>query len=171
MDDQRLWNLGTLRLKGLLAAFTPGTGLALTILLASYRRTKEALASVVAEVDAAYVCRECEGQCCLNGKYRINVFDALGLIAAQIQDSVDFSQKPACPYGADEGCNMEPGLRPADCVLFVCDAIDQKLSPQMRSILAEQEEVLRGCILEASVLTGEQLGTPLLLWAEKAAIN
>lgn len=170
MDDWQLWDLGTVRLKGLLADLQVGTGLTLTQLMTRYREAKEAIAAVVAEVDAASVCRECGGQCCLNGKYRINVFDVLARIAAQIPTSADFSQKPVCPYGTDAGCTMEPGLRPADCVLFICDAIDQKLSPQVRLILAAQEQVLRECILKASSLAGEQMGTPLLLWAGKSCV-
>jgi hypothetical protein len=170
VDDRQLWNLGTVRLKGLLADLPGGTGLLLTQLLARYRRAKEAFAAVVAAVDAASVCRECGGQCCLNGKYRINVIDTLARITAEIQTPADFSQKPVCPYGTDAGCTMEPGLRPVDCVLFICDAIDRKLSPQGRLLLAAQEQVLRECVIEASRLTGEQMGTPLLLWAEKSGI-
>ena len=167
MDDRQLWNLGTVRLKGLLADLSGGTGLTLTKLLTRYRKAKETLAAVVAEVDAACVCRECGGQCCLNGKYRINVLDALARIAAKIPTSADFFQKPSCPYGSDGGCAMEPGLRPADCISFICDAIDQKLSPQARLILAAEERDLRECIGVASSLTGEPMGTPLLLWAGK----
>ncbi len=168
MDDQQLWNLGTVRLKGVLADSPAGTGPALSTLLTCYRQTKEALAAVLAEVDAASVCRDCGGQCCLNGKYRINVFDYLARLAEEIPTSADFTQKPVCPYGTDAGCTMEPGLRPADCVLFVCDAIDQKLSLQARLIVAERERDLRESIHAASILTGEQLGTPLLLWAGKS---
>ncbi len=167
MDDLPLWNHGSVRLKGLLAGLSGENGLALTKLLARYRQTKEQLASLVADVDAASVCSRCGGQCCQNGKYRINALDTLAHIAAQISTVVDFSQKPVCPYGTVAGCTMEPGLRPADCVLFICDAIERKLSLQKRLVLAEQEDVLRGCIFEASLLTGEPLGTPLLLWAEK----
>lgn len=165
MDDQQLWNIGNVRLKGLLADLSAGTMLTLTNLLTRYRKAKEALAAVVVEVDAAYDCRECGGKCCLNGKYRINVLDTLARIAAEIPTSVDFSQKPVCPYGTNDGCSMEPGLRPADCVLFICDAIDHKLSTQARLILIAQEHLLRECIQKASFLTGEQLKTPLLLWA------
>jgi hypothetical protein len=167
VDDQQVWDLGTVHLKCLLAGLSAATMLELTSLLSRYRKAKETLAAVVAEVDAAYVCRECAGQCCQNGKYRINVFDALACIAAEIPTAADFSQKPLCPYGTDAGCTMEPGLRPADCILFVCDAIERKLSPQSRLVLAAEERGLRECIQEASRLTGEQLGNPLLLWAEK----
>jgi hypothetical protein len=168
VDDQQLWNLGTVRLKGLLADIPVGTGLTLSKLLTCYRLTKEALAAVIAEVDAASVCRDCGGQCCLNGKYRINSFDYLARLAEEIPTSADFTQKPVCPYGTDAGCTMEPGLRPADCVLFICDAIDRKLSLQARLIITEREQDLRESIHAASDLTGEQLGTPLLLWAGKS---
>ena len=170
MDDQQLLDIGILRLKVLFADLPVETGLLLTAQLARYRQRKEAYAAVVATVDASSVCRECEGQCCLNGKYRISVFDTLARIAAEFSTPADFSQKPLCPYGTDAGCTMEPGFRPADCVLFICDAIEQKLSSEARLSLAAQELDLRECIHAASRLTGELLGTPLLLWAAKTEI-
>lgn len=167
MDDQQLWNLGNVRLKELLANLSGEALLELSRLLIRYRQAKEALAAVVEEVDAACICHECKGQCCLNGKYRINVFDTIARVAEQLPTSADFSQKPVCPYGTDAGCSMEPGWRPADCVLFICTAIDQMLSPQARLMLSAGEQDLRECLRQASHLTGEQLGIPLLLWAER----
>jgi hypothetical protein len=167
VEDLRMWNLGIERLTGLLADFSAGNRQSLLELLTRYRKTKETFAEVVAEAGAASDCRDCGGQCCLNGKYRVNVFDALARIAAQVPTSADFSQKPVCPYGTDAGCTMDPGLRPADCVLFICETIDRKLPPQAGLILAVQEQALRECLLEASVLTGEPVTTPLLLWAGK----
>jgi hypothetical protein len=63
---------------------------------------------------------------------------------------------------------MDSGMRPADCVLFICDLLDSKLSPQARLLLVEQEQALRQCIFTASLLAGEPLGEPLLLWAENS---
>ncbi|MHB8057625.1 MAG: hypothetical protein ACYDHC_06995 [Desulfuromonadaceae bacterium] len=167
MDDQQLWILGDVRLKALIAALSTEARVELTDLLAGYRKAKEFLAAVVADVDAASACRECGGQCCENGKYRMSVFDALARIGANTPTSADFYQKPVCPYGTEGGCTMEAGLRPADCVLFICDAIDRKLSPQARTVLATQEQRLRECIQRASGMTGERMATPLLIWAEK----
>lgn len=61
VDDQQVWNIGAVRLKGLLADLSVGTMSTLTQLLIRYRKAKEALAAVVADVDAASVCRECGG--------------------------------------------------------------------------------------------------------------
>jgi len=167
VDDQQVWNLGFIRLKALYSGLAPETAHGVAALLDRYCQTKEALAAVIADIDAASVCRHCGGQCCLNGKYRVNVLDSLALISRQIMPPVNFLQKPVCPYGDQDGCSMTPGLRPADCILFVCDALDEKLTPHSRMMLATGEQQLRECIEQASRLAGEELKTPLLLWAEK----
>jgi hypothetical protein len=167
VDDQQLWNLGVLHLKALHSDFTPGREQEMADLLVRYRQTKESLAAAVAETDASGICCKCGGECCLNGKYRLNVFDTLAHIAAKFPVPVNFSQKPICPYGSHAGCSMEPGLRPADCITFICDAIDQKLSLPSRLIFDAAEQELRECVELASRLVGEPLGTPLMLWAEK----
>jgi len=167
VDDQQLWNIGITHLQTLYCSVPREAEPGLTALVTRYSQTKAELAAVIAEIDAASVCRHCGGQCCLNGKYRINVFDALVCVARQNIPSALFAQKPVCPYGSRDGCSMEPGVRPADCILFICDALDEKLSPDSRMILAAGEQELRACIEQASLLLGEPLRTPLLLWAEK----
>jgi hypothetical protein len=167
VDDLQLWDHGTERLKVLLSGLSGGTGQKMACLLTLYRKAKETYAAIVAAADAASICGDCKGQCCHNGKYRISVFDVMARIATEKSTAADFTRKPVCPYGTDSGCLMEPGLRPADCVLFICDDICLKLSPRDELQLAEQEELLRGYIHDASCLTGEALGTPLLLWAAK----
>lgn len=167
MSDQQLWNLGIFYAKALLADLPAETAQALAHLQGRYQNLKEAAATAIAEVEAAADCRECGGQCCLNGKYRANVFDTFAWLSSDVPVTADFQKKPLCPYGTADGCTMTPGLRPSDCILFICDAIDQKLSQQARLTLTKTEQELRECLRIASSLTGVQLGTPLLLWADK----
>lgn len=171
MDDQQVWNLGMEKLAALRAQLSVEAGREVAQLLGRYQKAKEAISAVIAQVDAASDCRECRGQCCLNGKYRVSVLDALALIAADIQTPAVFHQKPVCPYGSTSGCCMAEGLRPADCVMFICDAIDRKLSQHDRSEIASLERGLRECINEVSHLTGEAMGIPMLLWAEKKMVD
>ena len=167
MDDQQSWNLGIARISDLLENLPKDVRRPFALHLARYRQIKELLAATVSEYDSATVCRDCKGQCCLNGKYRMSVFDAMALLIEPFQLSVNFAKKPLCPYGAEDGCLLEPANRPADCILFLCDALDQMLSPQARGQLSEQEHELRECILCVSALINEPMGKPLLLWAEK----
>ena len=167
VDDQQLWDRSFRRLKALYSALPQEAKSGLTELLVRYCQTKEALAAVTAGINASSVCRQCGGQCCLNGKYRINVFDTLGFIKSEVFPSIDFAQKPLCPYGSHDGCSLEPALRPSDCIKFICEELDEQLSSQSIEILAAGEQCLRNCIEQASRLTGEPLRTPLLLWTEK----
>ena len=140
-------------------------------LLERYGTFKERMAAVTADVDAAGICGTCGGLCCMNGKYRFNVLDALCGVALDSVPTVNFRQTPLCPYGADTGCSLTPSLRPADCILFICEAIDQKLSPPARLELARLEQLVRDCLRDASSVTGELLGTPLLLWGSKKLVS
>lgn len=171
MDDQQLWSFGTARLAAMREALSGETAELLSRQFKRYRQIKEELAAIVADIDAASVCRDCKGQCCLNGKYRINSLDYLARLAEGVPTVADFTCKPLCPYGSENGCSMDPGLRPSDCVLFVCDEIDRKLSPQARTHLAGLEQNLRECIQDSSRLIGEEVGIPLLIWAERNSLT
>lgn len=166
MDDQQLWQGGLQLLSRLLNDIPADRKQLLTELLADYSREKESLAAIALAVDSETTCRECAGQCCLNGKYRMNVLDALSHCAAGITVLPDFLQKPLCPYGTTRGCTLEPGLRPAGCVFFICDALDRHLSDSARTDLTACEQAIRACLQQADQLLGVPVNTPLLLWAE-----
>jgi len=167
VSDQKLWQDGLVSLNALLSDLSPAAKKPLLKLLSGYRVGKESLAAITLAADSETICRDCAGQCCLNGKYRVNVFDGLSLCAAGISVIPDFLQKPLCPYSNARGCILEPGFRPLDCILFVCDAIGNRIDDQLRANLAALEKNLRECLSEASLLLNINLGTPLLLWAEK----
>lgn len=167
MDDLSIWSVGIVKIEKLLLALNDKSKTELSKLLFSYQQTKEAIAAESAKGFTAYTCSECAGKCCMNGKYRVNVLDLLTLILNDKTVIVNFMQKPLCPYGSQTGCYMQPAFRPADCILFFCDSIENKLSSDSRKILNNLEQMLREVIYQASHLTGESMGTPLLLWAEK----
>ncbi|MDD2853703.1 MAG: hypothetical protein PHY09_17595 [Desulfuromonadaceae bacterium] len=166
MDDQQRWCLGIARLRVWCANISEVDNIALTHLLASYKTAKDALAAVTSD-GAVAVCRECGGQCCQNGKYRMNVSDALACISFGAVPAADFAQKPLCPYGSTTGCSMAAGMRPADCITFICDCIDRLVSPQDRVRIGEWEQLIRDCIDDISRVTGLPVATPLLLWASR----
>jgi len=167
VNDQQLWQHGLQALNDLIHSITPARKLQLMELLANYNHGKKHLAAITLAINSESICRECEGQCCLNGKYRMNVFDALSLCVAGLQISPDFSQKPLCPYGTATGCRVEPTFRPADCVFFICTEIDNRLSVSDKKELETCEKALRECLFAASRLLSMPISSPLLLWAEK----
>jgi hypothetical protein len=165
MNDQEAWQRGVRFMETIHGRLSRHARQQLGELLDSYRRLKGEMLTLTAGSSA--LCRDCGGQCCLNGKYRFSGLDLLALLDQQAPLPVpDFVQKPLCPYGDAGGCGMEPPFRPLDCVLFICGGIEELLSGTAANALALLERELRRCVRQAETLLGQPLGRPLLLLAE-----
>lgn len=168
MQDQVLWQEGTIKIEAILSCLADETTCHLAGLLHTYQEEKKAIAAVVDQVDAGMICSRCGGICCDNGKYRISTLDmiAFRFITGGFP-SANFDQRPVCPYGTATGCLLEPHLRPADCVLFICDQIHDILEEASNGTLTAQEQALRTTISTIENLLRTSLGQPFLLWAGK----
>lgn len=168
MNDQLLWQQGVLQIANRIKRLTGDQQISMKAILSDYRSSKEIIAAVSQGFGSETICRECAGRCCMNGKYRINVFDAVSIIETGISFLPDFTRKPLCPYSTSEGCAVSPRLRPADCIQFICDKIELQLPEEAKSTLAAAEMKLKQQLQEASRLLSIPASTPLLLWAEQA---
>lgn len=168
MNDLADWTRACGHIDRMLAGMPEGERLELATMAMTYRRLKEQLADLGERADAAALCRACRGACCENGKYRMNVFDALALrLADRPMPRPDFDQRPLCPYGSAGGCHLSAAFRPADCVTFVCNSIDARLDRQTRELMEAVEEQLRECLRQAERSIGTGLARPLLLFGHQ----
>lgn len=79
------------------------------------------------------ICRDCQGECCGHGSFHFNLANLLGyLVSGEPLLKPDFSA--SCPYLGKSGCQIPVALRPFNCVTFICEAIESRLS------VAQQEE-------------------------------
>lgn len=164
MNDQQQWDNAIAQLDRLLKTVGEPELNRLRELATEYRQHKERLGVIGDLVTAASDCAACQGLCCHNGKYRMNLFDAMVFrLDGETLPKPDFTQKPLCPYGSNTGCHMPPGLRPADCMVFICDTIDAKLDSNFRTELIALERAIRDCVRKAGELAGASLSSPLLL--------
>lgn len=166
MDDQLLQH-GLGYVDQLLGGLEPEVRVQLQRIVQDCFLQKNQYAAVVGAVGASALCRTCRGQCCMNGKYRLTLFDALMFRLHDQPLRADFTHKPLCPFGTSSGCLMEPAFRPLDCILFICETVDDVLSEDQRAALAVLEERLRHGRLYVEKLLQQSLATPVLLWAEK----
>ena len=163
MIDQEAWQRGVRLMEDIHGRLSPRARQQLGELLDSYRRRKGEMLALTAGSSA--LCRDCGGQCCLNGKYRFSGLDLLALLEQAPLPAPDFVQKPLCPYGNAGGCCLKPPFRPLDCVLFICGAIEGALSETAINALALLEQELRLSVQQAEALLEQPVGRPLLLLA------
>jgi hypothetical protein len=125
---------------------------------------KQKLVELVTHAGSSTVCRTCEGQCCLFGKYHVSILDLLAYRKTGAEPLVPvFDPGPACPYADTAGCRMAPGYRPVTCVIFNCQPIEDLLTPGDRHTMQELERKLRETVNRATSLCGRRLDRPLLL--------
>lgn len=167
--DQRLWEQGVAFMAAIASAASPEKREWLVENAGRYASLKAGMLAVTLAAGSDATCRICSGQCCHNGKYRLSGLDLLMHHAVgHTLPMPDFRRKPDCPYGTPDGCSMAPAMRPLDCVVFICSALDTRLDEQGRSALTTAERELRQIVARSEELLSLRLGKPLLLLAEQA---
>ncbi len=105
-------------------------------------RLQEALHRHFLAAGGRDICRACRGECCGHGKFHPNLTNLLAVLASgEPLPEPDFSHD--CPYGGVDGCQFPPGLRPFNCISFICDRIEERLSPESRAQFYRLEGEIR----------------------------
>lgn len=105
-------------------------------------RLQSELHQLFLAVDGEKICCDCHGDCCGHGKFHPNLTNLLAFLAHDDPiPSPDFSQ--GCPYLGDSGCLFPPGLRPYNCISFICEKIEDNLLPTKRSEFWRLEQAIR----------------------------
>lgn len=90
-------------------------------------RLQDKLHQLFLQVDGEKICRECDGDCCGHGRFHPNL---VNLLTCLVKDypipEPDFERD--CPYSNAQGCLFPPGLRPYNCISFICGKIEDDLA-------------------------------------------
>ena len=98
---------------------------------------------LVAVAEGEAICRECNGGCCGHGLYHPTLVTLLAhLVNDQSLPVPDFYQ--SCPYLGSAGCSFLPALRPFNCLIFICDKIEERCPEQDVGKMSLLESELRG---------------------------
>jgi hypothetical protein len=68
------------------------------------------------------------------------------LLAKETPPAADFTR--VCPFVSDQGCLLEPGRRPFNCVIFLCEEVDAALSAGERQLFSALEIRLKELYLD-----------------------
>lgn len=95
----------------------------------------------------AEACRDCQGACCARGTYHLTLANLLGLLRKGLPlPEPDFSC--TCPLLGPTGCQLEVARRPYNCVSFICDRLEERLSADRQQLFYRLEAQLRQTYLE-----------------------
>lgn len=103
---------------------------------------QQRLHALVVGLDGEEICRDCRGACCGHGLYHPTLVTVVAhIVKKQSLPHPDFHQ--SCPYLGPAGCLFQPDVRPFNCVIFICERIEDQCSSEQAALMRELERQLR----------------------------
>jgi hypothetical protein len=114
------------------------------------------------------LCAACDGACCDCGRNHLTLANLLAiLVDGGEPPTPDFTA--ACPLLGAQGCRLPAAQRPFNCVIFLCDTLEARLSPlelrqfhaveqTLRRLYRELERRYAGAGLSGLLIRAEGLG-------------
>jgi len=134
---------------------------------------KRRLHQLFLEAQGAEACRECDGACCARGQHHMTLVEVLCALLRGVA-LPDPAPEATCPFLAPDGCVLEAGLRPFNCVTFNCDQVEGRLpvdrvaqfyalERELRILYEAFEGRYAGASLRGLVIRSRRLGSKRLL--------
>ena len=112
--------------------------------LAAIAALQQQLQRLFLQVDGARACHHCHGDCCATGHNHMTLANLLGYLQqGQFPPPADFSAP--CPFLGGAGCQLAVEWRPYNCISFICDIIEDRLTSAEVKEYYRLEKSLRDC--------------------------
>jgi len=167
MTDQEKWNSAVAAVSTEFADLPLEAKNRLSPMLQAVRELKQDIHRYAEVLDASAICAACGGQCCATGKHHFTVVDLLMYLVEEKPVVAPCFSSGGCPFLGDEGCMMEPGFRPYNCVTFNCDRIDSLLQPFEREAFMDTERKLRSSYRAMEEFFGNTFMQGLIITCER----
>jgi hypothetical protein len=142
-DDADLWRRGVASLTREFRLLTGEQRNGLRARLTEAGHLKEELCRLSDVAGGPAVCAACGGACCRAGRYHATALDLLAFLATGEKPVTPDFATGACPFRGGAGCRLAPARRPYNCVIFICDQIDERLADGEQTRLYSLERDLR----------------------------
>ena len=131
-------------------------------------RLQQQLQDFFRHADGDRHCRICQGDCCAKGHNHMTLPNLLGYLSrGELPPPADFSG--TCPFLGLRGCLLDVERRPYNCVTFICDTIENALSPQDIERFYSLDQQLRTIYLDFAARYRGAAMTGLLLQEQRLA--
>lgn len=168
MTDQQLWSAAVVCVRTEYETIPDDLRLRLSGLTDEIFTLKSRHQRLISSFDAGRICAGCKGECCRFGKHHFTAVDLLVYLSSGRDLFEPSFDNPCCPYHGGSGCLMEPGLRPFNCIIFICEQLENLLEEGVKIEVNRVETQLRGIYGELDRLLGNRFANGLLITYQRA---
>jgi hypothetical protein len=141
-NDKNLWTQIVSRVAAEWQAFSTDEKVWVSDHIQKIIDLQEQLHQLFLAVGGEDLCRSCDGDCCGHGKFHPTLVNLLAcLVSHHPVPEPDFGQN--CPYIGAAGCHFPPGLRPYNCISFICELVENRLGRESSGEFYRLEKQLR----------------------------
>jgi len=109
--------------------------------LANIHELQLQMQQLFTQADGLNQCCQCQGGCCDHGHNHMTLVNLLSSLLAHKLPKADFNK--SCPFMGSHGCTLTVETRPFNCVTFICDKIENRMSASQREEFYDLEHQLR----------------------------
>ncbi|MCD6525424.1 MAG: hypothetical protein J7K75_00300 [Desulfuromonas sp.] len=113
--------------------------------LALIKNLQQQIHSLFIGANGPELCHNCLGSCCELGHNHMTLANLLSALLSDSLPQADFER--TCPFLGEQGCTLDVPVRPYNCVTFICDAVENALSPEERNRFYALDQQLRSLYL------------------------
>ncbi len=105
------------------------------------KKLQQDIHTLFLEAGGSEICRTCSGSCCGDGHNHMTLLNVAAALLARQLPQADFSK--TCPFLTCEGCRLDVTLRPFNCITFVCEQVETRMSAAQVAEFYRLEKMLR----------------------------
>ena len=141
-SDTMLWASTLVRVRRELAELPAEERNWLALQVARIGELQTELDRLFQSIDGPTVCADCRGECCSRARHHATLTNLLSyLLAGEELPVPDYAL--TCPYLGPQGCRIPVARRPFTCTIFLCEALDARLTGSLRAAYEQVERDLR----------------------------
>ena len=141
-SEETLWRQTLAAVRHELTGLAPAERSWLAAHLQAMGALQERLQALFVAAGGPTLCRDCDGACCGCGRNHLTLGNLLAMLLAGDEPPAPDWSAP-CPWLGADGCRLGTPRRPFNCVSFICEAVEARLSSQERDSFCALERELR----------------------------
>lgn len=167
MTEKEKWDLGVVAVRREYKGLSPALKAEVSRCAFAIKSCKKEIHLITEEAGSADICALCNGECCKSGN---NHFRGVELIVYLNDGRELFTpcfEGEICSCLGEFGCLMEPEYRPYNCITFICERVEDKLTPSEKERYYALALDLRAFYTELEQLSGNRFNYSLLSAGER----